>query len=84
MDINEKYDKVPYINIIIFVLGKPAGETDVNNPDWLPCRNLGYGVGSALKRSADFDRYDRSVKRVKYNQCHYELSFTILVIQRFR
>lgn len=50
---------------IISVLGQPAGDTDINNPDWLQCQNLGYPVGKSLKRPADFKRHERCIKRVK-------------------
>ena len=51
------------------VLGRPAVLEDENNPDWVPCQNLGYKFGCALKRKSDLDRLERLKRRVCDTRC---------------
>ena len=40
------------------VLGRLALLEDENNTDWVPCQNLGYKFGSALKRKSALDKLE--------------------------
>ncbi|XP_033222697.1 uncharacterized protein LOC117176549 isoform X1 [Belonocnema kinseyi] len=47
-----------------FISGRPAELTDINNPDWIPCKNLGNAVGTASKKPSTPERRDRRRKKV--------------------
>ena len=42
-----------------FVLGKPAALEDRDNPDWAPCKNMGYSHALHLKKPAELDRHSK-------------------------
>ncbi|XP_033222703.1 uncharacterized protein LOC117176549 isoform X2 [Belonocnema kinseyi] len=46
------------------LLRRPAELTDINNPDWIPCKNLGNAVGTASKKPSTPERRDRRRKKV--------------------
>ncbi|XP_051156348.1 uncharacterized protein LOC127278593 [Leptopilina boulardi] len=46
-----------------FISGHPAHHKDKNHPDWTPSQNLGYDIGMAVKKTSDFERYERQKRR---------------------
>lgn len=54
----------------LFDVGKPAEIMNRENPDWVPCQNMGYSFGSRLKKPTASERW----KRLSLRQANKQLA----------